>query len=404
MKRTLTNAALVLASLAMGLVLGEIALRLIGFDYPPFWRPDPITGLALRSDTSGWFRKEGEAYVSINSRELRDRERPVAKPAGTYRIVVLGDSYAEGLQVDIERTFWRLLEKQLQGCAFQPGKQIDVINLGTSGFGTGQELRALQTRGLAYSPDLVLLAFFAGNDVRNNSRDLETDKLRPFYFLDDAGALRLDDSFAASAEFQRRSSRLRNLGKEASKYLRTLQLVYYVKDLLEARTAGERSAGDRQGVSEPGLDDQVFSAPQSEQWRSAWRVTERLIAEVKRTASSAGSEFLLVTLSVGIQVHPDRATRDAFAQKLGAQDLFYPERRLLELGRTEDIRVIALAPDLQRRAEADHAYLHGFPNTRLGSGHWNEAGHAAAAELLAAKLCRDKGRRAPGQSSSNAAS
>jgi hypothetical protein len=360
--------------------------------------------LALRPDTSGWFRKEGEAYVSINSRELRDRERPVAKPPGTYRIVVLGDSYAEGLQVDVERTFWRLLEKQLQACTFQPGKQIDVINLGTSGFGTGQELRALQTRGLAYSPDLVVLAFFAGNDVRNNSRELETEKIKPFYVLDDTGGLRLDDSFATSAEFQRRNSRLRNFGKEASKYLRTLQLVYYVKDVLDARAAGEKGPGDRQEAIEPGLDDQVFSAPQNQQWRSAWRVTERLIAEVKRTASSAGADFLLVTLSVGIQVHPDRAVREAFARKLGVQDLFYPERRLMALGRSDDIRVIALAPDLLRRAEADHVFFHGFSNTKMGSGHWNEAGHAAAAELLAQKLCPDKGGRVPGQSSSNAAS
>jgi hypothetical protein len=404
MKRALVNAALIFVSLGVALLVSEIALRLIGFDYVPFWRPDAITGVALRPNTSGWFRKEGEAYVSINSRELRDRERALAKPPGTYRIVVLGDSYAEALQVDVERTFWRLLEKRLQACAFQPGKQIDVINLGTSGFGTGQELRALQTRGLVYSPDLVLLAFFAGNDVRNNSRELETEKLKPFYVLDGTGSLRLDDSFAASAEFQRRNSPMRDLGKEVSKYLRTLQLVYYVKDLLEARAAGEKSPGERQEAIEPGLDDQVFSTPQSGQWQSAWRVTERLITEVKRTASSAGADFLLVTLSVGIQVHPDRAVREAFANKLGVPDLFYPERRLVELGKTQDIRVIELAPELLRRAEADHVFFHGFPNTRMGTGHWNEAGHAAAAELLARRLCPDKGGRAPAQSSSNAAS
>jgi hypothetical protein len=403
MKRALANAALVVASFAVALVLAEVALRIAGFDYAPFWRPDPITGTALRPNTSGWFRKEGEAYVSVNSRALRDRERPVAKPPGVYRIVVLGDSYAEALQVDVERTFWRLLEKKLQACDFQPGKQIDVVNLGTSGFGTGQELRALQARGLAYAPDLVLLAFFAGNDVRNNSRELETEKLKPFYVLDDAGALRLDDSFATSAEFRRRSARVRDFAKEASKYLRTLQLVYYVKDTLEAGSPAGRAAGVGSAI-EPGLDDQVFTAPQSEPWRQAWRVTERLIAETRRTAAAAGADFILVTLSVGIQVHPDRAVRDAFAKKLEAPDLFYPERRLLELGKSENIRVIALAPELLRRAESGNVFLHGFANTRMGTGHWNEAGHAAAADLLAEKLCHDKGGRPPAQSSSNAAS
>jgi hypothetical protein len=32
-------------------------------------------------------------------------------------------------------------------------------------------------------------------------------------------------------------------------------------------------------------------------------------------------------------------------------------------------------------------FLHGFPNTRPGFGHWNEAGHALAARLIAARLC-----------------
>src|SRR4030095_14315891 len=131
----------------------------------------------LRPNTSGWYGKEGHAYVTINSQGLRDRERPIEKPPSTYRILVLGDSYVEALQVDIEKTFWRLLEKRLQECEFRPTKKIDVINLGVSGFGTGQALRILQTRGLAYAPDLVMLAVFPGNDVRNNSRELEPDKV-----------------------------------------------------------------------------------------------------------------------------------------------------------------------------------------------------------------------------------
>jgi len=400
MRRALLNASVVVAALVVGLCIAEIALRLIGFSYPPFHQPDPITGLGLRPNTSGWYRKEGQAYVATNSQGLRDRERPLAKPPGTYRVAVLGDSYPEALQVDVEKTFWRLLEHRLEACAFRSAKHVDVINLGVSGFGTGQALRMLQMRGLAYQPDLVILAFFPGNDVRNNSRELEPDKMRPFYLLDAAGALRLDDTFERSTEFRRRTGRLRRAGKDLSKHLRTLQLIYYVKDLRDMqREQADAAAAPAAAVPAParpageaGLDDQIFRDPPEQKWEDAWRLTERLILELKQTAASARAEFAVVIVSIGIQVHPDKAVREAFAQQLGVEDLSYPERRLMRFGERTNTRVISLVPDLQRHAERSNVYLHGFTNTSLGSGHWNEAGHAAAADIIGARLCRGGGR------------
>jgi len=395
MRRALLNASVVVAALVVGLCIAEIALRLIGFSYPPFHQPDPITGLGLRPNTSGWYRKEGQAYVATNSQGLHDRERALAKPPGTYRVAVLGDSYAEALQVDVERTFWRLLEQRLEACAFRSAKHIDVINLGVSGFGTGQALRMLQTRGLAYQPDLVILAFFPGNDVRNNSRELEPDKMRPFYLLDAAGGLRLDDTFARSPEFRRRTGRLRRTGKDLSRYLRTLQLIYYVKDLrdmqreqAEAAAPAAAAPAPARPVGEAGLDNQIFRDPPEQKWEDAWRLTERLILELKQTAASARAEFAVVIVSIGIQVHPDKAAREAFARRLGVKDLSYPERRLMQFGERTNTPVISLVPELQRHAERSHVYLHGFTNTSLGSGHWNEAGHAAAADIIGARLCR----------------
>src|SRR5215831_2720375 len=298
MRRALLDASVVAAALVVGLGIAEIALRLIGFSYPPFHQPDPLTGLRLRPNTSGWYRKEGQAYVATNSQGLRDSERPLTKPSGTYRILMLGDSYPEALQVNVEIAFWRLLEQRLEACAFKSAKHIDVINLGVSGFGTGQELRMLQTRGLAYQPDLVILAFFPGNDVRNNSRELEPDKMRPFYLLDAGGTLRLDDTFARSMEFRRRTGRLRRAGKELSRHLRTLQLIYYVKDLRDMQREQADAAAPAAAVPAParpvgeaGLDDQIFRDPPEQKWEDAWRLTERLILELKQTAASARAEF-----------------------------------------------------------------------------------------------------------------
>ena len=114
------NAALACASVAVTVVLAEGTLRVAGFSYPNFWQPDPVTGSSLRPGMEGWQRDEGRAYVKISAQGLRDREHSISKPAGTYRIAVLGDSYAEAMQVDVERTFWSLLPKRLASCGFAP--------------------------------------------------------------------------------------------------------------------------------------------------------------------------------------------------------------------------------------------------------------------------------------------
>ena len=58
------------------------------------------------------------------------------------------------------------------------------MNFGVDGYGTAQELMTLQRKVWAYQPDIVVLAIFLGNDIRNNSVVLEGDQCRPFYVYD----------------------------------------------------------------------------------------------------------------------------------------------------------------------------------------------------------------------------
>src|SRR5262249_713158 len=88
----------------------------------------------------------------------------------------------------------------------------------------------------------------------------------------------------------------------------------------------------------------------------------------------------------------DAKLRAGYAARLGVKSLFYPEERLQQLGERHGFDVLALAPEMQRRADASGAFFHGFDNTKPGFGHWNEAGHALAAELIADRLCRRLGR------------
>ena len=49
----------------------------------------------------------------INSDGLRDREHAKRKPLGTFRVAVLGDSFTLATHVDVEKTYWSVLERYL---------------------------------------------------------------------------------------------------------------------------------------------------------------------------------------------------------------------------------------------------------------------------------------------------
>ena len=391
MKRFAAPLALLLGSVLVSLVIGESVLRAIGFSFPSFWLPDPLTGSRLRPGVEGWNRIEGEAYVKVNSRGLRDREHALPKPGGTYRIAVLGDSYAEALQVRLEETFWWLLARRLEACGFQPGKRIEAVNFGVSGYGTAQQLLTLRHRAADYSPDLVLLAFFPGNDVRNNSKTLERENLRPFFLLRD-GKLVLDDSFATAPSFL--ESRRAGAQRAALQDLRLYQL------LRKAR-AGRLEVGHNAPIAvaladgaerlpplaERGLDENVLREPADAAWRDAWAVTEGLLLAMRQETGRHGARFVVAVLSSAGAVYPDPDLRRRYAELLGVGDLFYPDQRLREFGERHRIEVVALTETMQRHADATGAYLHGFANAQLGFGHWNQAGHVLGAELIARQLC-----------------
>ena len=392
------NFLLVLFGLLIGAIIAEIGLRVAGYSYPGFYMPDEIRGHSLIPNREGWYRKEGEVFVRINSDGLRDREHTKSKPAGTIRIAVLGDSHAEALQVSVEQAFWAVMEHKLRSCDRFAGKQVEVINFGVSGYGTAQELLTLREKVWDYSPDIVLLAVTTNNDITDNSRALKkTDEAPYFVFREDK--LVLDDSFKGSRAFQLRQSRISRLGRWIKDHSRLLQAVneghHGFKILLASwrsrRNSSETAAPEKEALvnrsDELGADNLIYTEPANPTWEEAWRVTEGLIVSLRDEVKAKGAEFAVMTLSNGPQALPDPAARQSYMQRFGIKDLFYPDNRIRQLCLRENIPVITLAPELQSYAEHEKVFLHGF-GSDIGNGHWNVAGHAVAGELLAQKLCQ----------------
>src|SRR5579875_1481496 len=380
----LTRVALVLLGMALGLVAAEAGLRVLGLAQPGLYVFDPYTGWALRPNAREWQTKEGRAFVSVNSAGMRDREHPLRKPADTLRIAVLGDSFTEAKQVALEQTFCALLQRDLQACPALKATKIETLNFGCDSYGTAQELMTLRHRAWRFAPDVVVLAICTGNDIRNDSLELEEDKCQPFFNYRD-GELVLSGPFEESDWF-----RMQCRSRFDSQRSALLNFAGQVRSALRARWRGQVIAPHRvtAAAAQVGLDDWIYKPPHTAAQREAWEVAEGEIRMMYHEAAAHGARFLAVTLSNPVQVYPDAAARRAYMQHWELDNLFYPDFRIRALGERTGFDVLNLAPAFQQYADRHHVYLHGFNNTALGTGHWNLQGHRLAADLIAQRLCK----------------
>jgi hypothetical protein len=389
---------LVTFGLLFGLFMSEILLRVIGYSNPLFYTTDYYRGFALQPGVEGRFQLEGGSFVRINSDGLRDREHVKVKPAGTVRIAVLGDSFAEAMHVPMEQTFWFLLERRLQECNAFSGKQVEVINFGVSGYATAQELMTLREKVWDYSPDLVLLAFTTLNDINYNSRALGKSEEFPYFVYRD-GRLTYDASFRESAAYRQRDSKLSRAGRWLQNHLRLVQLVHYAQFVAKLKLTDWRNkrrlataSPTQPGVptvrkaEDIGIENMIYFEPRDENWQEAWHVTEGLIKQMRDEVAERKAGFLLVTTSTAIQVYPDPVFRQRFVEHIGADSIFYPNLRLKAFAERERIDFLDLAQPMQGYADQNKVFLHGF-GSDLGNGHWNANGHSVAAGLIAQKLC-----------------
>lgn len=381
----LKNILIILSATIVGLIFCEVILHVAGISYPVFNTYDELRGVALKPNKSGLYRHEGEGYLRINSLGYRDVEHAIEKSPKTFRIAVLGDSYAEARQVALEDTFWSYLQQHLNTCPALTDKHVEVLNFGIGGYGTTQELLTLQHHIWQFSPDMVLLTVTTGNDLTENSKELSSNgewrsDFRPFHELRN-GELVLDNSFRKiGLKFL-----VRYFLYEGIHHLRFLELVNHARHAWETRKLKQQMKDAE--VIEIGLNDNIYAPPKTAVWENAWLITEKLFSQINKEVKEQGAIFILATLTSSVQVHPDSAKRERLQKKHNIKNLFYPEYRISSMGERNGFPVIIMAEKLQQIATHEGIFLHGFKNTAMGVGHWNETGHRLAGEILVKEIC-----------------
>lgn len=156
----------ILISLFVFLSVFEIGLRAIGmgppktlnqFDSALGWSKTPERTVHRKTE-------EYDVHFAINELGLRDdEEMKVEKPEDTQRVICLGDSFTLGYTVERQHLF----VDQLENWWNEEERKVQVVNTGTEGYSTDQEVAWLLKHGDDWQPDLVLL-FAYENDIYYN--------------------------------------------------------------------------------------------------------------------------------------------------------------------------------------------------------------------------------------------
>jgi lysophospholipase L1-like esterase len=388
-----------LLGIGLALLIGFVLLRLLPAQsvsskcelYPGSWRSvvialvktyhEPCTEFHYRSpaDTGSEF----DVQVKYNNFGLHAPDYTLEKPPGVFRIVVVGDSFPQAVQVEIEQAFPQLIQQQLNGTSAQ---KIEVINLSVDAYGTDRELLLYAALGWQFQPDLVLLSLFTGNDIQDNEINLERRRYgyptdRPFFTLQQGQGtqlLQLHNSLVFDAALYPDSP--------VFSWLRDLQMHQSstpVDDPPEHPLVV--SPAPNYELEYP-VELGVF-LPDDAHWARAWALTEALILQFRDLVKMQGIPFAAFIIPDRRAVHAEdwSATLAAYGDTLPAlrqADPTAPGTRLADFLAANAIPALDLTWELRAWAQSK-------PGQRLylpDNGHFNPNGHAVTAARLAGWL------------------
>jgi len=336
------------------------------------------------------FSEHPSGYLVFRTNNLglrQDEDVPIEKPPGVFRVLVLGDSMTEGIVHNCE-TYSSLLETKLneeersrdrsmrglQARRLAGGHvEFRVLNAGVGGYSTLQEYLWLKVYGRSLQPDLIILSFYAGNDIL----DLADQRDDPYLAaaIEEVGSDVQDESLLLNT----------GLGARTKWYLRrTLRLyplLWRIKDRLwgdesqaytaeTTKRAPDLSSGEGySSVLGQCLEQADLAQTHPQIAEAALRLQELILRRLAQEADDLEARLLVVVIPTKLQVEPEddqeRINAVAAMLELEGHELHFDDRvveRVLNMCRSNQIPVADMGPAL-RQAARDGAAAHSTGHT-----------------------------------------
>jgi hypothetical protein len=321
-----------------------------GSDRGFFSRFDPKLGWSpIPSVRQYHSDQDFSVLVEQNRLGLRAPEEiGMARANGKYRALVLGDSYVWGYGAEQADIF--------TNGAVHGRDDLELVNMGVSGYGTDQELLLYRDFGSKFDVDAVVLAFTTYNDIDNNLDKRAYGYQKPYFKLDNG--LTLHDGHIADSTLRRlwngflqesRAASLVNTG--------VLNLRYMVSARFDSDKALSKAVDRVRTVKELTKKD-----------KKGLDLTAAIIAALRDAVEARGAQFLVVYIPfkphILAQVDNDHPLVAPLSERLDALGVkhFSPYAAFLA------------------QAKAGTQLFNGKDN------HFNAAGHKAFGAFVAANL------------------
>jgi lysophospholipase L1-like esterase len=342
----LSRFMLIVISLLAGLLLAEGLTRVFFPQMAPrtaqltkFWKYDSRYGWLHIPGASGTFESYGiDSFVTINAKGFRGPEIEYTRDQKRQRILVLGDSYVWGYGVNQEEMFTERLRKAMP--------EVEVVNLGVSGYSTDQELLLYRDEGYKYKADLVMIVVADNDPPGNVLAEQYVVYGKPVFQLKDQDLLLSNHPVARASLWKRVLTEL----TRRSSILNTANKYLYAKTVGNTAPTAQRKSAD-------GGSGAVPTSPKKFPRTPADEITVRLLLELRQVIPALqGAGKLLVVFVDGMT----GISRDMMAY-LTPYDI-----PCLDLGEHIDFKdkSLHLADDF----------------------HWNAEGHKRVADILAQNL------------------
>ncbi|MFN0149082.1 MAG: GDSL-type esterase/lipase family protein [bacterium] len=385
--RAVFGANLLLLVMSTGVALGiaEFGLRAVAARDARFKRYPK--NLVTRMSSP-----EYDVEIATNRDGFRDTNHAARAPRGTTRIAVIGDSFVWGAGV----AFPEIMTSRLEQILGESGTPAEVMNFGVTGTGPRSYMRVWEGAVRRYRPDVVVAAFYAGNDLSDAVKEARAAAApRPRSALvaaigrllhRDAPAPRTTLGWAAEGienPLERSALFARGLAAGIDSATIAARLAAIPESLVaQAREFRINPFNFAEAILDPESIRKNLLLMPSEEATVGWPAAERALDDLAADVARTGARFALVAFPPAVQVDSTywwiRQAGFRLDERVVAETPL--QDRLAEFARDRRILYCDLLPALRARA-GERLFFE-------QDGHWTRTGNDVAARALADALGR----------------